>query len=182
MKDHLETDLKTIASLAEPHWADNWNFRAFLQQEVDPVRLDTVVHEVNKDVSARIDCTTCGNCCREVYPHFDPPDVTRLAKGLAISEEELKKLMRPEDDGTLAFCQRPCPLLADNKCSAYAHRPADCRLYPHLDQEDFLGLSIGIIENYGTCPIIFNVYGRLKTMFPYDPARDYIGDTDPLQT
>lgn len=182
MKDPLETDIKTIASLAEPHWVDNWNFRAFLQQEVEPERLDAVVHALNREVAARIDCTACGNCCREIYPHFDPPDVTRLASGLGVSEGELRRSLRPEDDGTLVFCTQPCPLLKENKCTAYEHRPNDCRLYPHLDQEDFFGLSIGIIENYGTCPIIFNVYGRLKKKFPYDPAKDYIGDTDPLQT
>lgn len=182
MDQPLETDLSIIASLAEPHWADHWNFRAFLQQNVPSRKLDLVVKALHEDVSSRIDCTSCANCCRTARPHFDPHDVKRLARGLETSEDKLRESMREEEDGSLVFCKTPCPLLSDNKCTAYAHRPDDCRLYPHLDRDDFLSLSIGIIENYGTCPIVFNVMTRLKKSFPYDASQDYIGDTDPLQT
>lgn len=179
MTDKLEISVAVIASLAEAHWADNWNFRAYLQQEVAPKDIDRAAQEICRDVSNKIDCTACGNCCREIYPHFRPADVTRLASGLGQSELELSKTMRDEGENTKVFCASPCPMLKQKKCTVYDYRPDDCREYPHLHKPDFLGGSIGTIENYGTCPIVFNVYGQLKRVFHYDPSADYIGDTDP---
>ena len=175
----LETRIDVIAALAEPHWADNWNFRAYLEQNVDPIELDRAVKQLNHEISSKIDCTACGNCCREIYPHITGSDVTRLASGLGLSESEIAKKLSDDGHGGHVFCERPCPMLKENKCTVYNVRPDDCREYPHLHKDDFLGGSIGTIENYGTCPIIFNVYGHLKTKFSYDPTRDYIGDSDP---
>jgi Fe-S-cluster containining protein len=172
-------DLQLIASLAEPHWADNWNFRAYLQQHVLPDRIDEVAHKTYREVSALIDCTECGQCCREVYPYLSASDVRVLADGLAAVGQVLPPLQDDQDTGLKVFCSKPCPLLKQNRCSAYASRPDDCRSYPHLDKPDFLAGSIGFIENYGTCPIVFHTYSRMKTQFSYDPATDYIGDANP---
>lgn len=180
MAPSLETDLATIAGLAEPHWADNWNFRAFLQQEVTAQEVDTAVHLINREISGAIDCTACGNCCREIQPELEDSDIARLAAGMKITPAVLQQQLRRTPQETHVFCVQPCPLLKENKCSQYQHRPDDCRDYPHLHRDDFLSLSIGIIENYGTCPIIFNVYNQLKKHFTgYNPERDYIGDSDP---
>jgi uncharacterized protein len=178
MAKKLETRIEIISSLAEPHWADNWNFRAYLQQKVSPIEIDRAAQALAQEVSAKIDCTACGNCCREIYPHFTPADVSRLAAGLGQSEHDLKSTMRGEG-GASVFCASPCPMLKGSKCTVYEHRPDDCRDYPHLHKPDFLGGSIGTIENYGTCPIVFNVYGQLKEAFSYDPQTDYIGESDP---
>ena len=178
----IEQNIELIASLAEPHWADNWNFRAYLQRNVHPVKIDEKAIETYLEVSSQIDCTSCGNCCREIYPHMTPADTTRLATGLGKSEVTLLKMTTQEDQETRVFCDRPCPLLKENKCTAYEIRPDDCREYPHLHKRDFLGGSIGTIENYGTCPIVFNTYKRLKSSFNYDPTVDYIGDSDPETT
>jgi Fe-S-cluster containining protein len=182
MNTKLEICIDVISSVAAAHWADNWNFRAFLQQEVSPTVIDRTALEVCLDVSSKIDCTACGNCCREIHPHFKGDDVSRLASGLGVSEGELRKSMREEVGETSVFCASPCPMLKENKCTVYQHRPDDCREYPHLHKPDFLGGSIGAIENYGTCPIVFNVYGQLKSRFHYDATRDYIGDSDPETT
>jgi Fe-S-cluster containining protein len=177
----IETDLSVIAKRAEPDWADNWNFRAYLQQDVDPPTLDQTAQTVNAAVSVEIDCTTCGNCCREVYPYMTPADVERLALGMGTSKKEILSRTKTEDGG-IVFCEKPCPMLRENKCTVYDHRPDDCREYPHLDKPDFIGGSIGFIQNYGTCPIVYNVYSRLKSCFAYDANKDYIGDTDPENT
>ena len=174
----LETSIPVIASLAEPHWADNWNFRAYLQQEVDPGDIDRKVHEINTRVSAAIDCTKCGNCCREIHPNMTSQDLSQLTAGLGLKESDLDSKIRVEADGTAVFCESPCPMLKENKCTVYQHRPDDCREYPHLHKPDFLGGSVGVIENYGTCPIIFNVYRELKKSFSYNPENDYIGETN----
>ncbi len=177
----LQLDLNTISQLAKSNWADNWNFRAFLQQKVDPAEIDQRVHLLNAQVSAAIDCVACGNCCRALEPQLENSDIARLSRGLAIGNRAVKdKLLRRTPDKTFTFACKPCPLLKeDGRCSAYDHRPEDCRSYPHLHKYDFLSRSISAIGNYLHCPIVFNVYEQLKTSFAYDPTVDYIGDTDP---
>lgn len=177
--NEVEIDLKVISSAAEPDWADNWNFRSYLIHNVDSTAIDNKALEIYRDVSSKIDCTSCGNCCREIYPLMTPEDVQLMANGLQISEAGLLKKTKPEDSKCVSFRELPCPMLKENKCTVYEYRPRDCREYPHLDKPDFIGGSIGTIENYGTCPIIYNVYNRLKTAFNYDPSKDYIGNTDP---
>jgi Fe-S-cluster containining protein len=172
-------DLPLIASLAEPHWGDNWNFRAYLQQQVPPETIDAVAQQTYQEVSAQIDCTQCGQCCREVHPYLTTSEVALLTRGLAKEGRSMPTLRQDDETGQQVFCQKPCPLLKDNRCTAYGLRPEDCRGYPHLDRPDFLGGSVGFIENYGTCPLVFHTYARMKTRFSYDPAVDYIGDLDP---
>ncbi len=176
----MNKDLKSIAEKAEANWADNWNFRSFLQHEIDPVVIDETVQELNRTVSAAIDCTVCANCCRELQPHLEEKDVWRVASALNLSVMQTKKRHLVKDpDRSYRFSTKPCPLLSGTKCSIYQARPTDCSEYPHLNKADFLGGSIGVIENYRVCPIVFNVYEQLKTKFHYDHAVDYIGDSDP---
>ena len=175
----MEKNLATIAERAFERWGDNWNFRAYLRKNVEPAMLDATVHRLNDSVSAQIDCTTCGNCCREVHPHLIPSDVTRLAQHLQIPDAALaEKHLSPDEYGEHVFNRKPCPMLCGNRCTVYEARPTDCRGYPHLHQPDFLARSIMVIENYRVCPIIFNVYEALKEEFAYDPAVDYIGDEE----
>ena len=179
MNEHpLETDLARIDALARTNWADNWNFRAYLQQHVDARAVDREAQAQNAAVAARIDCTTCGNCCREIHPYLRAKDVSRLAKGLGLTNDELRaRHLQKADHGDQRFCAQPCPMLAGDRCTVYASRPDDCRSYPHLHKHGFMARSVGVIENYRVCPIVFNVYEGLKRAFAYDPATDYIGDT-----
>ena len=54
------------------------------------------------------------------------------------------------------------PLLSDNCCTVYDHRPDDCRSYPHLHKDEFVFRLIQAVENCSVCPIVFNVFERLK--------------------
>jgi Fe-S-cluster containining protein len=179
MTSHSMIDLPLIASLAEPHWADNWNFRAYLQQHVPPHVLDQVAHQTYAAVAEFIDCRDCGQCCREIHPYLSTSDIERLNQGLEQSSRVMPPMRKEAGTDLMVFCAKPCPLLKDLQCTAYESRPEDCRGYPHLDRPDFLGGSVGFIENYGTCPLVFHTYSRLKSQFSYDPATDYIGDSDP---
>ncbi len=178
MTEKIITDLARIAALAEQNWSDNWNFRAFLKLEVSPSTLDKVAFDITHKVSNAIDCIECGNCCREVYPHMTEKDIERLRSGLSKKQSALLNEIKQEGDRKV-FCSSPCPLLEGDRCTAYQVRPDDCREYPHLDKPDFLGGSIGFIENYRVCPIVFNVWNQLKSSFHYDSKIDYIGDSDP---
>jgi uncharacterized protein len=123
-----------------------------------------VIHRHCQEVTAAIDCTKCGNCCREALPALWPSDVKRLATGLNLTEEQVhQRYLEPGDQpDTFEFNAKPCPFLADNKCTVYEFRPDDCRSYPHLHKPERVSHLIGIVSNCSVCPIVFNVYERLK--------------------
>jgi Fe-S-cluster containining protein len=163
----VETDLKRIKKVAEKKWDENWEFRSFLKgYDIEVEELDAIVHRLLEEVCGEIDCTACGNCCREISPVLDQEDIGRLSRGLGISPEDVKKRFLFEDDKNYSegfiFNKRPCPFLRWNLCSHYELRPEACRSFPHLYKEDFVFRLIGLIENYEVCPIVFNVYEQLK--------------------
>lgn len=174
----LQTNIEMIESLAEARWVDNWNFRAYLKAHVTPQAVDSAAHRLNGEIARRIDCTTCANCCRGAGPSLTGADVARAAKATNLSTGKFERQFLKSQAGEKVFRATPCPLLKDSLCTIYANRPADCRTYPHLDEPDFLLNSVATIENYRVCPIVFNVYERLKGEFAYDAAVDYVGDAD----
>jgi Fe-S-cluster containining protein len=99
-------------------------------------------------------CTSCGNCCRALCVAVTSFDVARLVTSTGMAAAQLVRWLGPDDvDMTgepqsfvelsegrrlMALAQRDgaCRLLgADNRCSAYAARPRDCRTFPF----DFAG-------------------------------------------
>ena len=87
-----ETDLKKIKEVAEKKEDENWQFRSFLKGcDIEVEELDVIVHGVFEEVSGQIDCTACGNCCREISPGLDHEDIERLSRGLGISFEDFKE-------------------------------------------------------------------------------------------
>ena len=168
----LETDLKRVEELAREREVENRRFRSFLKWiDLDLGELDAIVHRQHHDVSGRIDCPTCGNCCRYVLPALSGSDVNRLASGLEMSEPDLRRrhLRAHEETGKLTFNATPCPLLSGNLCTAYEHRPSDCRSYPHLHKTEFVFRLIQAVENCSICPIVFNVFERLKEELWHEP-------------
>ena len=162
----IEKDLKTIERIAKEKEEENWDFRAFLKQlDMEMDELDSIVHRINDEVSAQIDCTECGNCCKQVRPSLDEEDISRFAFGLKISGDELREEYLAQDSDEPSkhlFNALPCPFLADNMCTNYECRPKACSSYPHLHKDKFVTRLWGVVENYAICPIVFNVYERLK--------------------
>ena len=160
----LETDPKAVAKLAEQCEDANWQFRTFLKGiDLEIEELDATVHRHYQDVASQINCCDCGNCCRVVTPILKEQDVDRLALGLKLSREEVTgRFLVTDEDGDTIFRARPCPLLAGNCCTVYDHRPNVCRSYPHLHKDEFVFRLIQAVENCSVCPIVFNVFERLK--------------------
>ena len=85
-----------------------------------------------------VDCFT--RCCRDVSIVLTPYDVLRMKKALRLdSTEFLEKytLLGCTKDQKLPVVllrmnsgDRRCPLVTDEGCSVYAHRPWACRMYP----------------------------------------------------
>ena len=63
----METDLIKIKNISKEKEDENWNFRTLLKS-YDNRNLDSIVHNLFKQISESIDCTTCGNCCKEIRP------------------------------------------------------------------------------------------------------------------
>ena len=55
------------------------------------------------------------------------------------------------------------------KSTAYPCRPDDCRSFPHLHKEEFVFRLIQAVENCWICPIVFNVFERLKIELWHEP-------------
>lgn len=160
----LYTDPKVVAKLAAERDEENWRFRVFLKGvDLDVAELDAIVHKHYEEVAAQIDCCVCGNCCREILPTLSDADVSRLATGLGItSDEVVDRYLVRDAHGDLTFNRHPCPLLDGKLCRAYEHRPEACRSYPHLQKEEFAFRLVQALSNCSVCPIVFNVFERLK--------------------
>ena len=77
-------------------------------------------------------------------------------------EEIVEDYTETDDMGDRFFKHAPCKFLKDRKCTIYEDRPEDCSSYPHLHKDDFIFRLWGIIDNYSVCPIVFNVFEKLK--------------------
>ncbi len=160
----IETNLETIASIGKQREEENWKFRSYLK-DVRGVNLDAIVQQLYAEVSSHIDCTQCANCCKVVYPILDEEDVVALSSHLNGSVEEFitkHLVVSDEEENAFKFNAVPCPFLVENKCAHYASRPKVCKSYPHLQKNSFTLRLMGVIGNYSICPIVFNVYERLK--------------------
>ena len=161
----LLTDPKKIKELAEEREDENWEFRTFLKS-CNSDEINATVHDLYREIASQIDCTTCGNCCREAVPVLDQEDIEKFAAGLRMSTEAFRKqFLMVDKDGDTIFNKLPCPFLKDNKCSNYTHRPKNCISYPHLYKDRIVSRLIGLVERCSVCPIVFHVYERLKDRF-----------------
>ena len=102
---------------------------------------------------------------------------------MCVTESEIKRLSHIENlaptDFETRFVERdsyedikylkdtPCKFLKGKSCSIYINRPEDCKSYPHTKKTDFISRTLGMIDNYGICPIVFNLFERLKLELGY---------------
>lgn len=172
----IETNLKRIKRIAAEKEDENWEFRVFLKQlPMSRQEIDAVVHPIVDEVTSQIDCKKCANCCKEIRPTLDENDIRRFAHGLnlPVAEFQTRYLSAANEPATFKFKGLPCPFLENDLCSNYDHRPETCRSYPHLHKEDFVSRTLGVLNNYEICPIVFNVYERLKDeLWHYDEFED----------
>jgi uncharacterized protein len=164
------TNLQIIERAAETNEIENLRFKELLLSG-NPALIDGLVFKLNEDITPKIDCTACGNCCRSLMINVDTNDAARLASHLNISKESFyRKYVEESSEGTLAVMNTiPCHFLADNKCTVYEARPAECREFPGLHQPGFTTRLFATFMHYGRCPIIFNVIEALKAeLIPAD--------------
>jgi Fe-S-cluster containining protein len=161
----FETNLARIKELARQKEKGNWAFRTHLKGcDIRPRKIDAIVHRLYAEVSSKIDCRACGNCCRELSAALEAPDIERMAEAehLTPAEFEQKYLDKTNEKGKFGIRQKPCPFLAGNVCRHYDVRPESCVEFPFLHKPDFTTRSIMVLWNLELCPIVYNVYELLK--------------------
>lgn len=126
-------------------------------------KMDTIVQQLHDEISEKIDCLTCANCCRSLGPAIYDKDIERMAKALRIKPSEVvSSYLRIDEDGDYVFKSMPCPfLMDDNYCSIYESRPKACREYPHTDRKNFEQIYKLTVKNASTCPIAYEVLYKL---------------------
>ena len=163
----FQTDLNTIAAASLAKEEENDDFLRSLKP-MDNTDLDALAHQVNNRVSAGIDCTACGNCCKSLVINVTLEEVGTLADYLNLSQQETRdRYIEESQQGNCFINTIPCHFLADNKCTIYEHRFTECRDFPHLHKPGFKARLAGTLMHYGRCPIIYNVIEEMKTQLGF---------------
>ncbi len=154
-------DLPKIACKKSPEW------KAFFARNKQRLaKMDREILALHEEALEEINCLECGNCCRTLGPLILPKDVDVMARALRLKPTDfMEKYLRTDEDRDMVFRQMPCPFLGiDNYCSIYENRPKACREYPHTDRKKFYQIYALSMKNAETCPIVFRVLEKLKTL------------------
>lgn len=158
------TDLVQIKRIGERQRDENLRFRAWLKRHnFVERRLKAIAGEVEE----KIDCTTCGNCCRVATTQLSQRDVERLARFLGMKVPQFLRdyTLETKDEGLiLKRTDAGCVFLDGNLCSVYEARPETCRLFPHLVKGNgsFLSRMWHMPDRAVYCPIVFNSLEAFK--------------------
>ncbi|MBU1989095.1 MAG: YkgJ family cysteine cluster protein [Nanoarchaeota archaeon] len=156
----FETDINEIKEAMKIQEKDNMSFWKWLKEDgLDIERFNKIVKEVTK----KIDCTKCGNCCKEISPVLSEEDIKIASEKLNISKDEFIEKYTKKADKGIVF-NLPCPFLKEMRCSIYESRPKDCRSFPNLDK-DVSSRCHQFFNNAELCPIVFNVLENAKEEF-----------------
>jgi Fe-S-cluster containining protein len=155
-----------IERIAEESDDDDFDFRYYLKAKcrMSDKQLDSTVRNITDQVWQKIDCTTCANCCKTLGIVVTPADIKLLSKRLNMTVADFSAAYVDKgSEGNNILKSEPCVFLgADNRCTVYEDRPAVCREYPYLYEDNFRSRTLNIIANTSLCPIVFNVWHRLK--------------------
>ncbi|WP_339918458.1 YkgJ family cysteine cluster protein [Yeosuana marina] len=164
----LELNLEKIALIGAQKEEENFDFRVFLKG-LDVKQIDKIVHRIDKELRTKIDCTKCGNCCKSLRPCVTDSELDKLSQIDNLPQPDFVNGFVKVDDleGIKYLKDTPCKYLYDKSCSIYSNRPEDCKSYPHTQKAEFVTRTLGMIENYGICPIVFNLFEQLKEELHY---------------
>lgn len=165
---HLEFDLVKIAQLGVQNEEENFVFRTYLKGH-DFKEVDKIVRRLNKDITYLIDCQKCGNCCKSLRPCLTNSEIERLSEMEKLTSSAfVSRFVQKDNSEEIVYLKDvPCKYLIDKSCSIYLDRPEDCKSYPHTNLTGFISRTLEMIDNYGICPIVFNLFEELKKELNY---------------
>ncbi len=141
--------------------------RRFLSKlEKNPPRgIEKLTAELEKEVWEETDCLACANCCKTMTPTFTERDIRRIAAHFGETTDQFKKKWLKKDRiGDWVNTRTPCQFLnlADNKCSIYEVRPADCAGFPHLPKKlrDYVHVHK---QNVEYCPATYKLVEKMMS-------------------
>ncbi len=166
----METNPEIVARRASDLEEENWRFRTFVKMAGSPARIDALAARLGREAEARMDCTTCGACCRDNCIPISDEEKLRLARRRDMSAEAFEQThMTRDDDDEPAIDARPCPFLDGTVCSVYEDRPDACRGYPYIGGHVASRMP-GIIERAAACPIVFEMLEQMKDAVGFKPC------------
>lgn len=138
------------------------NYKQFLQR-ADKNKVLKKLPDLNDEAFEKIDCLSCGNCCKNYSPRFKTTDIKRISKHLRMKEGEfIDTYLNLDNDGDYVAKTAPCPFLGkDNYCSIYEDRPSDCARYPYTGEDVLLKRPQLTQKNSTVCPIVHYVLEKL---------------------
>jgi len=122
-----------------------------------------VLPDLHETAFEKIDCLSCGNCCKGYSPRFKTPDIKRISKVLGLRESMfIDKYLTIDQEGDYVLISKPCPFLGDNNsCSIYEYRPSDCKRFPYTDEDVFIKRQVITLKNSSFCPAVYFVLEKL---------------------
>lgn len=143
--------------------------RRFLSkiEKKTPRGFEKISAAMEPEVWQETDCLACANCCKTMTPTFTKQDIRRISAHLNQTPEAfIRKWLKKDRTGDYINTSQPCQFLnlADNKCSIYEVRPADCAGFPHLPKKmkDYAHVHK---QNVEFCPATFRLVEKMMQRF-----------------
>ena len=116
---NIESDKEKIAELGVIKQDENDAFRIFLKNR-NAEKIDELVFNINREVEQKIDCTSCGACCRGLMINVTQPESDAVASHLQMSNNDFEeKYIEKSLGGQMIMNTIPCHFLSDSKCTIY---------------------------------------------------------------
>ncbi|MDO5425035.1 MAG: YkgJ family cysteine cluster protein [Eubacteriales bacterium] len=155
---------------AQKRWNENIEFRIYLKCNADEKELDEQFKSLHRELFAEYDCSRCRNCCKMYHGVIPEADLERDAKQLGMSAEAFLDtyLEKQADEEGYQTRHKPCDFLEkDGSCKLGDCKPENCVKYPYTDQPDRIGSLYSILDNVEVCPVVFEIYERLKKEYRF---------------
>jgi uncharacterized protein len=161
-------NLPFIAQEAIDKEEENMAFRTFLKGK-DSKKVDEKMLPIGAYFTEKIDCTVCGNCCKNIMISVDDAEVKKIATALQQNFTTCKNKYfdSSNDSDTILINAIPCHFLKEKKCTIYESRPSACASFPHVHLPNFTGRLYSMLDGYGVCPIIYHSMEALKKEYNF---------------
>ncbi len=159
-------DLKFLKANAKKIAAENGKMVRRLKNRPVP-GIDEEVELLDQWAFSKINCLSCGNCCKTISPVFKERDIVRLSDHFRLRPGAfVEKYLFMDDEGDYVLKSSPCPFLeSDNQCSVYDNRPSACRSYPHTGTLRFSKSMDLFVKNSAVCPAVYEIAEELKKKY-----------------
>jgi len=160
----MSVNLRSFRQKARHNKSTFTRFLTKLEKD-NPRGLDRLTSNIEKEVWEKVDCLTCGNCCKTMTPTYTGKDIKRISAYLSMTASDFKAKWLIKERGTGDWLNKstPCQFfnLEDNKCSIYKVRPVDCAGFPHLSKKKMVEYMHVHKQNLNSCPATFKMVERM---------------------